>query len=63
MGCRVVPLMVADSFLDLLDDSGAIGITALHCPICDEVLDPVILENRLHRPEPIRYRTRTVRKR
>jgi len=44
--------MIADIYTDLLDDTGQIGITAWRCLTCGEVLDPVILSNRNHRPEP-----------
>ncbi|MGC3973274.1 MAG: hypothetical protein QM771_02675 [Nitrospira sp.] len=38
-------------YIDLLDDTGQIDITAWHCAMCGEVLDPVILKNR-HSPPP-----------
>ncbi|MBA5861856.1 MAG: hypothetical protein GDA65_03975 [Nitrospira sp. CR1.1] len=38
-------------YIDLLDDTGQIDITAWHCAQCGEVLDPVILKNR-HSPPP-----------
>lgn len=42
-------LMVADRFFDLLDDTGQLQFMAARCVSCGEVLDPVILENRLRR--------------
>ena len=44
-------LMFIDHYIDLQDDTGQIGITALRCAICGEVIDPLILENRV-RPVP-----------
>ena len=44
-------LMVTEYYLDLQDDTGQIGITGLRCTSCGEVIDPVILRNRLN-PTP-----------
>ncbi len=44
-------LLLTQQYMDLLDDTGQIDITAWHCTICGEVLDPVILKNR-HSPPP-----------
>jgi len=44
--------MVAQRYMDYLDDSGQFGITAWRCITCGEVTDPVILANRVQRPEP-----------
>ena len=41
-------LMVLEYYLDLLDDTGQIGIMGVRCTSCDEVIDPVILRNRLN---------------
>ena len=41
-------LMVTEYYLDLQDDTGQIGITGLRCTSCGEVIDPVILRNRLN---------------
>ena len=41
-------LMVLEYYLDLQDDTGQIGITGLRCTSCGEVIDPVILRNRLN---------------
>ena len=40
--------MVLEYYLDLLDDTGQIGIMGVRCTSCDEVIDPVILRNRLN---------------
>ena len=39
--------MVMEYYMDLQDDTGQIGITGLRCTSCGEVIDPVILRNRL----------------
>ena len=41
-------LMITEYYLDLQDDTGQIGITGLRCTSCGEVIDPVILQNRLN---------------
>jgi hypothetical protein len=43
--------MVVEHYIDLQDDTGQIGLTALRCMSCGEVIDPVILQNR-ERPAP-----------
>jgi hypothetical protein len=43
--------MVLEHYMDLQDDTGQIGMTALRCTSCGEVVDPVILENRV-KPVP-----------
>ena len=43
--------MIKEYYLDLQDDTGQIGITGLRCTSCGEVIDPVILQNRLN-PTP-----------
>ena len=43
--------MVLEHYMDLQDDTGQIGLTALRCTSCGEVIDPVILQNRVT-PEP-----------
>ena len=48
---RCGELMVTEYYLDLQDDTGQIGITGLRCTSCGEVIDPVILRNRLN-PTP-----------
>lgn len=44
-------LMVVEHYMDLQDDTGQIGMTALRCTSCGEVVDAVILENRV-KPAP-----------
>lgn len=44
-------LMVVEHYMDLQDDTGQIGMTALRCTNCGDVIDAVILENRI-RPAP-----------
>lgn len=47
-GCtRCGGLMIMEYYLDLEDDTGQIGITGMRCTSCGEVIDPVILRNRL----------------
>jgi hypothetical protein len=43
--------MITEYYLDLENDIGQIGITGLRCTSCGEVVDPVILRNRLN-PTP-----------
>lgn len=38
--------MIIDHYIDLQDDTGQIGLTALRCTSCGEVIDAVILQNR-----------------
>ena len=40
-------LMVADRYIDLLDDTGQLEFTANRCIQCGEVVDQIILRNRL----------------
>jgi len=40
-------LMVTEYYLDLQDVTGQISITGLRCTSCGEVIDPIILQNRL----------------
>ena len=40
-------LMVADRYIDLLDDTGQLEFTANRCIQCGEVVDNIILRNRL----------------
>lgn len=39
--------MITEYYMDLEDDTGRIGITGMRCTSCGEVIDPVILRNRL----------------
>jgi hypothetical protein len=43
--------MVLEHYMDLQDDTGQIGMTALRCTSCGEVVDPVILQSRF-KPAP-----------
>jgi hypothetical protein len=43
--------MVVQHYMDLQDDTGQIDMTALRCTNCGEVIDAVILRNRL-KPAP-----------
>ncbi len=45
--------MVLEDYMDLLDDTGAIGFRAKKCVQCGEVIDPVICLNRYRRPEAL----------
>ncbi len=55
IGSRVDPaqctrcggLMVADRYIDLLDDTGKLEFTADRCIQCGEVVDQIILRNRI----------------
>ena len=40
--------MVTDYYMDLQDDTGQIGITGFRCTSCGEVIDSVILWNRVN---------------
>jgi hypothetical protein len=40
-------LMVADRYIDLLDDTGKLEFTADRCIQCGEVVDQTILQNRM----------------
>lgn len=51
-------LLLAQHYIDLLDDTGQIDITAWHCTMCGEVLDPVILKNRRSPPPNLLYGTK-----
>ncbi|MBM4121142.1 MAG: hypothetical protein FJ249_00910 [Nitrospira sp.] len=48
-------LMVVATYMDLQDDTGQIEFMAHRCMLCGEVLDPMILRNRLaERPSLLR---------
>ncbi len=51
-------LLLTQYYIDLLDDTGQIDITAWHCTMCGEVLDPVILKNRKSPPPNLLYGTK-----
>lgn len=40
--------MITEYYIDLEDNTGQIGITGMRCTSCGEVIDPVILRNRLN---------------
>ena len=42
---------MTEYYMDLQDDTGQIGITGFRCTSCGEVIDPVILRNRVN-PAP-----------
>ena len=39
--------MLSQQYFDLRDDTGRIDFTAFRCTMCGEVIDPVILRNRI----------------
>ncbi|MBI3607111.1 MAG: hypothetical protein HY207_04000 [Nitrospirae bacterium] len=45
-------LMVADRFTDLLDETGQITFGGWRCISCGEIVDPVIVTNRMRTHEP-----------
>ena len=51
-------LLVTEYYLDLQDDTGQIGITGLRCTSCGEVVDPVILRNRLNQTPDLLHGTK-----
>lgn len=51
-------LMVMDYYMDLQDDTGQIGMTAWRCMSCGEVIDPVILRNRVGPAPNLLYGTK-----
>ncbi len=51
-------LLLTQHYMDLLDDTGQIDITAWHCTMCGEVIDPVILKNRISPPTNLLYGTK-----
>lgn len=51
-------LMITEYYLDLEDDTGQIGITGLRCTSCGEVIDSVILRNRLNPTPDLFYGTK-----
>ena len=51
-------LMITEYYLDLEDDTGQIGITGLRCMNCGEVIDSVILRNRLNPTPDLFYGTK-----
>ena len=43
---RCHSLTFAETFYDPQDDMGQLSFEGLRCPVCGEILDPLILENR-----------------
>jgi hypothetical protein len=52
--------MVADRFTDLLDETGQITFGGWRCVLCGEIVDPVIVTNRMRR-ETVHTRPRHAR--
>lgn len=50
--------MIASRFFDLSGDEGMHTFDGWQCLNCGEVADPVILNNRSHRPDPVVSRAR-----
>jgi hypothetical protein len=50
--------MVWEHYMDLRDDTGQIGMTALRCTSCGEVVDDVILQNRVNPAPKLLYGTK-----
>lgn len=46
-------LMVSDFCMDLMNSTGELEFAAKRCVQCGEVVDPLILRNRVTRHEPI----------
>ena len=54
--------MTKETCRDLEDDMGIITIAVLHCMNCGEVVDPLILQNRLSASAPMIGRARVAPK-
>jgi hypothetical protein len=50
--------MVKERFTDLLDDTGKMRFLGWRCVVCGEIMDPVILFNRV---SPVVYKRRARR--
>jgi len=50
--------MIVDSFTDLLDDTGQFRFSGWRCVACGEIVDPVIVSNRLRGDAPARRHQR-----
>lgn len=50
--------MIVAHYMDLQDDTGQIGMTALRCTSCGEVVDAVILQNRINPAPNLLYGTK-----
>lgn len=54
-GCtRCGGLMVGEFSMDLLNGTEEVDVRALRCVLCGEVVDPVILQNRMRQQEAAR---------
>jgi len=42
--------MIDETFEDLRDDTGVFYFHGYRCMVCGEILDPVIMANRIRRP-------------
>ncbi len=42
--------MIDETFEDLRDDTGVFVFRGYRCMVCGEILDPVIMANRISRP-------------
>lgn len=59
MDCpRCSGYMVHECFEDLWDDTGTLYFYGWRCPSCGEIIDPLILANRINKPEPTESKTR-----
>jgi hypothetical protein len=59
MNCpRCNGLMLVERFQDVWDDAGDIHFNALHCLVCGEIIDPVIMANRQNQMKPLANRNR-----
>ena len=47
---RCSGLMVKEYCFDYRDDSGKLAFLAFRCILCGEMIDPLIIKNRHHRP-------------
>ncbi len=54
--------MAKETCMDLKDEMGIFIISVLHCLNCGEVVDPLILQNRLSAPAPMIGRARVAPK-
>ena len=52
--------MVEAEFSDIKDDSGYLNFRGWRCLLCGEIVDSVILSNRMNRPSPIVSRNRKI---
>ncbi len=60
MGCpRCQSLMVQETFVDWESDTGALYFTGWRCITCGDIVDPLIVQNRICRPEPVHGRARS----